>query len=58
MRTHLSKIEDYPAFLDGKLGDVSVPDWNIRKVQLESLDSMVVPFDCEQFTVSGHAVSK
>src|SRR5512146_2337932 len=35
-----------------------MPNWNIREVQLKGLDSMVVPLDCKQFAVPGHAVSK
>ena len=49
---------DPQAFLHGKLGDVAMPDRNIGKIELEGLDRVVVPLDCEQFPVPGHAVTE
>ena len=48
----------HQAFLHCKLCNIAVPDRNIGKIQFESLNSMVIPLDCEQFAVPGHAVSE
>ena len=42
--------------LHGKLSDVAMPDRDIRKVQLERFDGMVVPPHSKEFPIACHAV--